>query len=169
MQIKKILLILVVLLCGCNKMFKDEELLLSKTPYLGDELRIDGYYYRQLPPDKYNILFLYRDGIMIYYICFLTDLQQIEDRIPSIYEEIKNSKLRWGVFVISDYRIQYSGWGTSVGGGLPTYKSIGIIENDTTFHITKDINSDGREFEVNEMYHFRQFSPKPDSTNNFIK
>jgi hypothetical protein len=148
---------------------KDEELLLSKIPYLGNELKIDGYYYKQSSA-HFRIFFFYMDGIMTDYVDLSsTDLQQVDDKIPFIYEEIKDDKLRWGVFVINGDIIQYSGWGTSVGGGLPAGKCIGTIENDTTFCITKSINSDGREFERNDVYHFRQFSPKPDSTNNFIK
>ena len=158
-------LCIIVLFYGC----KDEELLIKKTPYNGNELRIDGYYYRQLPPDKYKVFFFYRNGVMIYHIYILTDLQQVEDKIPSIYEEIKDDKLSWGVFEISGNKIQYSSWSTSVGGGLPAFKSIGMIENDSSFRISNSgIDRDGNNFEANDLYHFRKFSPKPDSTNRFI-
>jgi hypothetical protein len=149
---------------------KDEDLLLAKTPYLGNELKIDGYYYNQFTPDKFTVFFFYRNGVMISYVSFSTDLNQVEDKIPSIYEEIKDNKLCWGVFEISGTKFQCSLWSTSVGGGLPAYKNIGIIENDSTFRFTNTgIDRDGNNFEENETHHFRQFSPKPDSTNNFIK
>ena len=148
---------------------KDEDLLLQKTPYFGNELMIDGYYYRQLSPDKYKIFIFYRNGVMIYYVSFTEDLQQFESEIPFIYEKIKNDKLSWGVFEINEYKIQYSSWSTSVGGGLPAFKSIGIIENDSTFKITNTVDRDGNNFSKTDIYHFRHFSPKPDSTNNFIQ
>jgi len=44
----------------------------------------------------------------------------------------------------------------------------GIILNDTTFQITK-YTSGSNVSERNEVYHFREFHPKPDSTNKYIK
>jgi len=64
-------------------------------------------------------------------------------------------------FLINGNFLQYSGWDTSVGGGLPAFKCIGVIENNTIFRITKTIISNGKEFEKNDIYYFRQFTPKP--------
>lgn len=52
------------ILNACEK-FKslDDELILNKTSYTNDQLRIDGYYYTQIR-DIYIIYFLYRDGIL---------------------------------------------------------------------------------------------------------
>ena len=53
---------------------------------------------------------------------------------------------------------------------MPVYLDKGEIQNDSTFLITKSIRSKtGEEKELNEIYHFKQFSPKPDSTNVFVK
>ena len=148
----------------------DEKLMFELTPYLGTELKIDGYYYLHVEENT-RIKFLYRNGIMIDFIKYFptTNLMEVDEGITDMYEFWKDDKLIWQVFSVSDNTIQYSGWSTSVGGGRPSFKIIGVIENDTTFRITKSINSDGKEFEKNELYHFRQFSPKPDSTNVFIK
>ena len=148
----------------------DEKLLIERTPYSGSELRIEGYYYIY-DTDGTRIKFLYRNGIMIDFIggFSTTNLIEIDQKIADEYERWKNNKLIWQVFLIKGNSIQYSGWSTSVGGGRPSFKTIGVIENDTTFRLTKSINSDGEEFERNDLYHFRQFSPKPDSTNTFIK
>lgn len=41
-----LLLMLFIMGCSCSKsLFGDEKLTLPKQPYMGDELRIDGYYY----------------------------------------------------------------------------------------------------------------------------
>ena len=164
----KILIVfcVIVLFQSC----KDEKLLIERTPYLGSELRIDGYYYKQVG-DKIGIKFFYRNGIMIDFISYFstTNVMEVDEGIANMYESWKDDKLIWNVFSINGYSLQYSGWSTSVGGGRPSGKCIGTILNDTTFHITKSINSDGSEFEKNDVYHFRQFSPKPDSTNTFIK
>jgi hypothetical protein len=51
----------------------------------------------------------------------------------------------------------------------------GVIDNDTTFVIKKvkvtgsAVSSENRIKNVNFIYSFRKFSPKPDSTNNFKK
>ena len=161
-----ILFCAIVLFQSC----RDENLLIERAPYYGSELRIDGYYYKQVD-DKIGIKFFYKNGIMIDFISYFptTNLKEVDVGIAGMYEKWKDNKLIWNVFLINSNTVQYSGWSTSVGGGRPSFKSIGIIKNDTTFHITKSINSDGSEFESNDVYHFRQFSPKPDSTNTFIK
>jgi len=150
---------------------KDEDLMIERIPYSGNELRIDGYYYRHPNPDNTKVLFFYRNGVMINILRYFptTDLTVVDKNLPDRYAELKNDKLSFQVFIIKGSTIQYSGWGTSTGSGRPSFKSIGTIENDTTFRIIKTINSrKGQEFEKNDVYHFRQFSLKPDSTNNFI-
>ena len=174
-NVSVIILFLTLLFNACAFLFKDDELWFDKRPYFGNDLRMNGYYYEKFSDntisDNVVIIFFFSDGTM--FTCSagysISDIQLIDKAIPNLFDREKNSKLAWGVFAISGKTIQYSGWGTSVGGGLPSFKGIGIIENDSTFRITKHINSDGREFEVNEIHHFRQFSPKPDSTNVFIK
>jgi hypothetical protein len=150
---------------------KDDELFFTRTSYIGNELKIDGYYYKQ-EEGKTFVKFLFRNGIILTCYTFSSiDLDVVEHRMLSenYYTSLKNDKSRWGVFEIKNHTIQWSAWSTSVGGGLPSFKCIGTITNDTTFHITKNINSGGQEFEKNDIYHFRQFYPKPDSTNIFIK
>ena len=55
--------------------------------------------------------------------------------------------------------------------GMPAYLKTGDIINDTTFVITEvERSKDGSERRtINEMYHYKHYSPKPDSTNNFVK
>jgi len=144
--------------------------MIERTSYSGSELRIDGYYYKQVD-DKTGIKFFYRNGIMIDFISYFptTNLTEVDECIADMYVRWKDNKLVWNVFLINGNTIQYSGWSTSVGGGRPAGKCIGMILSDTTFSITKSINSNGAEFARNDLYHFRQFSPKPDSTNTFIK
>ena len=70
-MVKKIyLLIGIILLTGCDTRLR--ELTMKKTPYFGDELRIDGYYYSDALHDQYaskdniNVAVFYRDGFCIY-------------------------------------------------------------------------------------------------------
>jgi hypothetical protein len=161
-----ILSALVLLMYDC----KDEPLLFSQTPYTGSELRIDGYYYLQENEQTW-IKFFYRNGIvLIFYHGFpTTDLTIVDEGIAEKYERCKNEKMCWGIFSVFGSTIQSTKWGHSVGGGLTSYKYMGTIENDTTFCLIRAIYYTGRIDEFNDCYHFRQFSPKPDSTNIFIE
>jgi len=166
-----VILCISILLAGCNRLFPDEELMLQKADYKGNELKINGYFYHfQQQPSGTIVKYLYRNGIILSgYYHSTTDLNEVEIEMVKEYDLLQKDKSRWGVFVINGNSIQYSAWSTSVGGGLPSFKCLGVIENDTTFRITKSINSNGKEFSENKIYHFRQFSPKPDSTNVYIK
>ena len=171
---KKInLLILCVLLtlCGCGD---DDLFSLTSTPYSGDQLRTDGYYY-QIGYDGKTIFssyFFYKNGILISVGGAEPSLEIMDSYIKKYYlngQKYKKDKLSWGVFFIEDDNIKFERWYPSER----PYKSFvreGVILNDTTFHITKSYRSNGSEQrEKDEIYHFRQFSPKPDSTNVFIK
>jgi hypothetical protein len=157
-----------IFLYGCNKLFPDEKLTIQRVDYTGNELRTDGYYYYQ--DANYTVVeFLYRNSIILSARAYsFHDLNIVEKKMLERYNEIRADKIGWGVFRISGKTIEYEMWDTSVGGGLPILKCIGIIDNDTTFRIIQCIEL-GKKFEKNEVYHFRQFSPKPDSTNKWIK
>ena len=73
------------------------------------------------------------------------------------------------MFLIEDNNIKFDRWYPSERP-YQAFVREGVILNDTTFHITKSYRSNGNtEARVrDEIYHFRKFSPKPDSTNRFI-
>ena len=168
------LIFLSLLICfiytGCNKLFEDDELTLQREPYYGDAIRLDGYYYHLTTNNSTYAFFLYRNGVYLNaHGRSTTDLNVVEREMIKSYDKIRSWKYSWGVFVIRGDTLEVEGWG-SVGwtGKLPVYKSFYIIENDTTLRYIKGV-IDGRETEKNEIYHFKQFSPKPDSTNVYIK
>ena len=148
----------------------DKEYMVKKKSYTGNELRIDGYYYRQNHTET-NVLIFYRNGIMFnFYNSFPTiDLNIIDNDIEEKFSYYKDEERYWGTFIINGKSIEYSNWHTSMRAAIGPSKSVGDILNDTTFHITKHLQSPYHEFERDELYHFREFYPKPDSTNNFIK
>jgi len=156
-----------LLLCiwGCKK--PHEELSLPRIDYTGNELRIDGYYYYHYE-DRIVTCFIYRNGIIK--LCGSSpSIQDFENRDNLCSGS--SSKIGWGVFIVEKDIIKYEVWRGSPGfETLPTEISEGKILNDTTFHITQSYRQDGsKRRERNDIYHFRQFYPKPDSTNNFIK
>jgi len=154
---KKIAIVFLILLCySC----KDEQLTLQKTPYTGNEIRTDGYFYSYYtnnsnPPEEFIVVFfLYRNGVILSAGAYeKTNFDILEKAMVARYESLQNKKIGWGVFIIKDNRIEYEQRSTSVGGGLPVFKRSYFIENDTTLRSS-----------YAGTYHFRQFSPKPDST-----
>ena len=163
-----------ILFSSCGKFFKDDELSLTRVPYTGNELRIDGYYfYEHSDPARIDIYFLYRNGIILYGGTPLSsEIKETENKIQTDrwHEIIKNDITSWGVFHVNGSTIKFERWYPSSGGGAPSAVREGKILNDSTFHITVSYRSNGSERnEKDEIYHFREFAPKPDSTNNFIK
>ena len=77
----------------------------------------------------------------------------------------------WGTFQINKDSIVFERWYPAEVS--KSYYRSGKILNDTTFVITESYrlrNGKKKEWrEKNEVYHFKAFSPKPDSTNRFIK
>jgi hypothetical protein len=65
--------------------------------------------------------------------------------------------------------IEFEAWEYG-GNGITTFSHFGEIINDTTFILNKRINNGGNHISSpNLTYRFKQFSPKPDNTNNYIK
>jgi len=156
----------------CSKLFPDEKLTMQREDYTGNELKIDGYYYCYFErTDVTAICFLYRNGIIISASGYLgSELNGIEKEMVAYYPKL-NSKIYWGIFSINSNTIQYEKWIESPSGiNAAINRRSGYIENDTTFHITDSYYSGTKETEqVDEVWHFKQFANKPDSTNNYIK
>ena len=72
-----------------------------------------------------------------------------------------------GYSKIEGNTIVFEGWAHDHDGKYATFKQYGTILNYTTFHIYKDVFKE--EKALDNTFHFKQFSPKPDSTNSFIK
>ncbi len=167
------LALVVLFVSSCSKWLENEKLTLQKTPYTGNELRLDGYYYDMEDGKIWSTYFFYRNGILHYGIASDTldnDLVKYDAWFASEYysEHLRSGRRRWGVFEIHDDSIVFERWGI-LEGGDPVLRFSGRILNDTTFIITKCENPHSGEFsQENDLYHFRHFSPKPDSTNMFI-
>jgi len=154
----------------CSFLFPDEKFSIQRADYNGNELKFDGYYYRQDTSGNTLILFLYRNGIILstraYPSC---DLDYVENIMVDEYDKIRKDKTRWGVFIVEYDKIEYEKW-TTPTESITVKKGIGYIETDTTFRITENYFSyNNKKYLVDEVYHFKQFANKPDSTNNYIK
>ncbi len=154
-------------LLNCGKE-KDDKLNLVQQDFNGDQLRLDGYYYTEKENFEgiiYSRYTFYKNGI-VRYLGSINDLELLNFVNG-------NSKTVWGIFNIENNNIQFERWYPSSGGPLEAYVRAGKILNDSTFHITETyrlLNGEKTEYRLkNEIYHFKQFSPKPDSTNSYIR
>ena len=169
-QLFKVLIVLFVFI-SCKK--NDEKFNIGKRNYSGTELKTNGYYYHLSsgPLKVYNFKFLYRNGIILGGASY--EEYKVENALQDFANgnysnSVKNDNTAWGVFQINSNKIEYEFHTPPAPSGISL--SSGIILNDTTFEITQNSLQDGsKKISVDEIYHFKKFSPKPDSTNNFIK
>lgn len=170
-----LLMSIITISTTCEKMTQDDNLSLNKSVYTGNELRIDGYYYFITENNLHFTYFFYENGITIHgggNAPNTSPIEFIESQFKSenYLKALKDHKTAWGIFQFNGNKIEFERWYPSSGGPLPSYIRSGEILNDTTFIITKSIRpKTGEEKELNEIYRFKRFSPKPDSTNSFIK
>lgn len=157
---------------NCSKIYSDDKLTLAKRPYIGNQLKIDGYYYTIYQINKASVYVFFNNGVLLnagdgY---DLTVPNYIENSLSStsFINKLKGIKFSWGLFNVEGNNISLERWYSSTGGPLKTYIDFGTIINDSTFQITNSMRSDGTEKRSeNIIFKFKKFSPKPDSTNSF--
>ena len=172
-NLTKVLLVLIVFYCvGCA-----DKLRLIQTSFTGNQLRIDGYYYDHYLHDEnrdyYDPIILYRNGVIIN--------GWVENSLESIDNTfldekrlgyIKNNQERWGIYQIEGDSIKIEKLYHSNAWFFQAYIMSAKILNDTTFVLTT-VERSGKPWtkkeELPSKYHFRQFCPKPDSTNIYVK
>lgn len=175
-----------------------EPLTEQRVNYDEDNLKTEGYYYTFTNRNiggygnegkmVYDCFVLYRNGIYynISHSGYNPNLN-ISDRLRNIEKDIEN-RIRndkeyisvrpfWGVFRVQGSDLEIQRWVFSSGGGkYATQRVFGKILNDSTIHIYEQERNNPTQYgknkkreKVNETYHFRHCSPKPDSTNVHIK
>lgn len=172
---KHILTVLLVTLLFSNCR-KADELQLAKVDYSGSELKINGYYIGESRFDEESseIFFFYRNGVLLYGTSYknTTPIEDIENNYSSeeYNDGIKKSRAGWGVFNISNDELDFELWAAGSGGPSKTVVRFCNILNDTTFVATELLNNyNGVTSVLNDTFRFKQFSPKPDSTNMFVQ
>jgi hypothetical protein len=149
--------------------FSDDKFVTSKTEYTANQLRIDGYYQsKSEKEDYYYLCVFYRNGIVLLPGVAYEPNSYIAKLVDNFNHEIKTF---WGLFIIENGKITIEYYKPKMIEGLPAYLRTGEIINDTTFILKEEKRSkDDTEFKIiSETYLFKQFSPKPDSTNKFLK
>jgi hypothetical protein len=165
---------------GCDKvrLFSDDDLSLAPQAYNGAELKVDGYYYKRSKRSNgmlFGSLFFYRNGVCLDVGGTREQLEDIDEYITNeilIDDSYMEIKVFWGAFQIKSDTIKFEFWYSNSGGPFPAYVREGVIINDTTFLIVERYRyQNGEKTEAipkSELYHFRAFTPKPDSTNSYV-
>ena len=168
---KSIILATITTLFSCRGERWDDDLTLPKQNFIGNQLKIEGYYYSMTDNNNYQIFFFYRNGTVL--DAGIVTSQNLNDAELTFangvfYSSAINYKHDWGRFIISGTVIKREYWIPNTGP-LEAHTSEGIILNDSTFKMIKSYRSCKpkkiKEFET--LYHFKKFSPKPDSTNRY--
>ncbi len=154
----------------------DDVLNISKTPYLGKELRIDGYFYTKYNNQMLDINFLYENGVLSNFSGGnRNSFEEMEAYIkdPETLTRVKNTKFSWGLFIIDSNDIKIDHWVPSEGvPSKQAFTRIGKIINDTAIVFTESYRlqngQKSKYSKTNRLYYFKQYEPKPDSANNFL-
>ena len=170
-RIMYIIIAIVLINTGCKDWFKDDSFSLKKENYNGSEIRTDGYYYMFSKEHKvYPIILFYGNGI-VHNRFTVVSLSLLENEMKTNANTFNNGfKDNWGLFVIDRTEIKVENIIAMGGLSRFAYTDYGEILNDTTIYFYKHKESYSNYSEVmDDTLHFKQFSPKPDSTNVFIK
>ncbi len=150
-----------------------QDLSYPRQPYVGNEIRTEGYYYcmdtvhRVVLGDPQTdivtrVYFFYRNGVMNYYNFPYLDLNSLEVWISDslFVANRKQNPVGWGIFGVNANKIKIETWVMSTGGRHPTYEYSLAIVNDSTFY-KQNSNQE-------MLFQFKEFENKPDSINSFI-
>jgi hypothetical protein len=160
-----------IIISCCDEMLGDDEkMTLNKVDYTGNYLKLNGYYFRN-DISRCEIFIFYRNGVILHggypYIAALA-VREEEFRNGEFSSFAKKYKISWGAFKIDSNKIEFEMW----YGVQPfqVFNSSGLILNDTIFIITRLKHIYGSEdYAKSDTFHFKQFSPKPDSMNRWVK
>jgi len=162
MKCKWLFLLIILFSHSCKKV----KFTIDKTPYWGDELRLNGYYYNN--DDSYtDIICLYRDGALLHcQIDKKRDVKEMDKEFINFQTDNQfKYRIDWGCFFIEQIGINYE-YHYSTGCFYKISQSKGTINNDSTFIIThfKMRNTDKKFEKTSTKYLFREFLHKPDSS-----
>jgi len=146
---------------------------IKRENYNGNEIKMDGYFYTDNSgkSSTTSIQFFYRNGVVLSGGRYsLHNLDSIESEIINGALFDMDNKRSWSPFKIkNDTLITEYLYENPPSCQLLTAKSFFEIKNDTTIILKRVSQAAYKDQEYNQIWHFKQFFPKPDSTNIFIE
>ena len=159
---------MLILMYSCDKLLEDEPFSLKKGDYNGYEIKTAGYFYKYMNEiDSYSIIVFYRNGI-VYNQFSVDSLEAFENQIQS-GNYTSDYKWSWGLFTVDPTGLRVENLLGMGGLHFIAYTDYGNIINDSTIHFYKHKESWSDVSEaIDDTFHFKVFSPKPDSINNYL-
>ena len=182
MKYKFCIIVFLFFLNACIKDFfiKDKDFSMKVLPYTGNELKIDGYFYKKIDDEKSIFLVLYTNGVQFGGNGMITPTIEIEGKLrdTGYISYLRDCRPCWSPFEVNNNVLRFEFYDIFKGTNWHTCFAHCKILNDTTFTVEKiTFSKTGKKVNVEREgssscmlgeFHFKQFSPKPDSTNNFI-
>lgn len=152
-----------------------QPLSLARASLAPGTLRLNGYYYER-SNDRFNAFFLSSNGVFRGFSSGVDtlDMKGLDRQVAGAFPSEFDVRYAWGVFQVNGEAIEIERWLPGVGQAYPTQLLKGKVINDSTIHIFQRIGDDShdgwmkkRQYDVNEIYHFRVLKVKPDSVSIF--
>jgi len=173
-------IIFIFLSASCKDLLiKDKEFSIKSLFYTGNELKINGYYYKNVDKGYSKVLVFFSNGVQFGGHGFYIPTIEIEDKLSdtNYISFLRDCRSCWGPFEINNNELRFEFYDI-FGNIWHTCIAHCKILNDSTFSVEKitfsktakkvNVEREGTSsFSLGE-WHFKQFSPKPDSTNNFL-
>lgn len=150
--------------------------LMPTKQYPLNKLNINGIYYQESARNKELVVsyyVFYKNGMILDGGDGRIDKNDLffKKLLDTSYlNHLKSIIYAWGIYNINYPKIIIEKYYAPSGGKIKTKYIEGKILNDTTIVFYR-ISSDYLDeiFSIQDTFHFREFSPKPKSTNEFIK
>lgn len=168
------LLVFVFICCfACKK----NKFSISPQSQNGHALRLSGYYYSKLSSGSNDslikILFFYANGVVLYATSNDSQLSADEADFKSgaYYQMIKNTRNYWGPYKIDGSSLYFERWNPQEFYPIHAFKA--NIINNQQFELVETYNVVRKKQKLksalNDIYRFKSFAPKPDSSNAYVK
>jgi len=174
LMVRNIMILGFLLIAGCRFYVGEDDKISSGCKAMTSEkFSINGYYYegKLAEGEIIDVFFFYENGVVMNFGALkIEDIQTYEmafgdEKLALIRQQ---KKTFWGVYRVDDDSISFENLYPSSGPWI-SFTRIGNISDDSTFVVSKvEQTSDKSSEQVNEVYHFKKFSPKPDSVNVFV-
>ncbi|NBB89285.1 MAG: hypothetical protein GVX96_05825 [Bacteroidetes bacterium] len=131
-------------------------------------LKVDGYYF--VPNQNgYVCFFLFENGVYrsTGLIPQVDSENKLHTKIKNMFPNSFRRHWSWGIYKIEGSKIEINRWLPGVGGPYPAQLLKGEIINERTIVIA-GLTENGTTNRT-DTFRFRKFSPKPDSTTQFIE
>ena len=171
---KTLLLVFVAICCfACKK----NKFTFSPQAQDNPPLLLSGYYdfvYKRVNDSlQHKIIFLYANGVILFASSDHSQLNETENDFKNgkYYAAIKNEKNSWGPFKINEGTLEFQRWFPAENAPVHFYTC--KILNNQSFEVYQTgymvRGKKKQKQNISEVYTFKAFGPKPDSTNKYVK